>query len=100
MQKCYAIGSRRLLTREAEGVRFELTRPFGLPVFKTGAINRSATPPGKVRSRELCHRSSFEQGGLGGSSSPLLDVTRWQRSRIYFGIARGAAGSTKDSSTS
>src|SRR5207253_10578350 len=45
MQKCYAIGSRRLLTREAEGVRFELTRPFGLPVFKTGAINRSATPP-------------------------------------------------------
>ena len=32
-------------TREAEGVRFELTRPFGLPVFKTGAINRSATPP-------------------------------------------------------
>ena|GEM_PF-1524818 len=30
---------------EAEGVRFELTRPFGLPVFKTGAINRSATPP-------------------------------------------------------
>ena len=29
----------------AEGVRFELTRPFGLPVFKTGAINRSATPP-------------------------------------------------------
>jgi len=26
-------------------VRFELTRPFGLPVFKTGAINRSATPP-------------------------------------------------------
>ena len=31
----------------AEGVRFELTRPFGLPVFKTGAINRSATPPEK-----------------------------------------------------
>ena len=29
----------------AEGVRFELTRPLGLPVFKTGAINRSATPP-------------------------------------------------------
>jgi hypothetical protein len=34
----------------AEGVRFELTRPFGLPVFKTGAINRSATPPRAVRS--------------------------------------------------
>ena len=32
----------------AEGVRFELTRPLGLPVFKTGAINRSATPPEKL----------------------------------------------------
>jgi hypothetical protein len=31
-------------------VRFELTRPFGLPVFKTGAINRSATPPEEIRS--------------------------------------------------
>ena len=38
-------------TMEAEGVRFELTRPFGLPVFKTGAINRSATPPGPARVR-------------------------------------------------
>jgi hypothetical protein len=36
-------------TRGPEGVRFELTRPFGLPVFKTGAINRSATPPGALR---------------------------------------------------
>src|SRR5213592_1675080 len=39
-----AIANRKL---GAEGVRFELTRPFGLPVFKTGAINRSATPPGE-----------------------------------------------------
>ena len=37
----------------AEGVRFELTRPFGLPVFKTGAFNRSATPPQKF-GRENC----------------------------------------------
>jgi hypothetical protein len=36
----------RIKIKVAEGVRFELTRPFGLPVFKTGAINRSATPPG------------------------------------------------------
>lgn len=35
----------KIENRMAEGVRFELTRPFGLPVFKTGAINRSATPP-------------------------------------------------------
>jgi hypothetical protein len=37
----------------AEGVRFELTRPFGLPVFKTGAFNRSATPPSRP-DRENC----------------------------------------------
>lgn len=30
-------------------MRFELTRPFSLPVFKTGAINRSATPPEPLR---------------------------------------------------
>jgi membrane-associated phospholipid phosphatase len=30
----------------AEGVGFEPTRAFALPVFKTGAINRSTTPPG------------------------------------------------------
>jgi hypothetical protein len=42
----------------AEGVRFELTRPFGLPVFKTGAINRSATPPDQARiSRSQIHYS-------------------------------------------
>ncbi len=29
----------------AEGVGFEPTRAFALPVFKTGAFNRSATLP-------------------------------------------------------
>jgi membrane-associated phospholipid phosphatase len=29
----------------AEGVGFEPTRACALPVFKTGAINRSTTPP-------------------------------------------------------
>jgi hypothetical protein len=29
----------------AEGVRFELTDGCPSPVFKTGALNRSATPP-------------------------------------------------------
>ena len=29
----------------AEGVGFEPTNTFVLPVFKTGAIGRSATPP-------------------------------------------------------
>ena len=29
----------------AEAQRFELWNPFGSPVFKTGAFNRSATLP-------------------------------------------------------
>ncbi len=40
-----AIGSGPFL---AEAVRFELTKPFGLPVFKTGAIDHSATLPGDL----------------------------------------------------
>ena len=44
--------SRDCFARGAEGVRFELTRPFGLPVFKTGAINRSATPPDWARAHD------------------------------------------------
>lgn len=34
---------------KTEGVGFEPTVPFGTPVFKTGAINHSTTPPGWVR---------------------------------------------------
>ena len=33
------------LVKSTEGVGFEPTRAFTLPVFKTGAFNRSATPP-------------------------------------------------------
>ena len=29
----------------AEGVGFEPTMPCGMPVFKTGAIDHSTTPP-------------------------------------------------------
>src|SRR2546423_15536240 len=35
----------------AEGVGFEPTRAFTLPVFKTGAINHSTTPPRIGRAR-------------------------------------------------
>ncbi len=33
------------ITNLAEAQRFELWNPFGSPVFKTGAFNRSATLP-------------------------------------------------------
>jgi hypothetical protein len=32
-----------------------------------------------------------ERDCAAGSSSPLLDVKLWRQSRIFFGIARGAA---------
>ena len=32
----------------AEGVGFEPTEPFSSPVFKTGAIDHSTTPPFKT----------------------------------------------------
>jgi hypothetical protein len=47
-----ALSKGNLKMKVAEGVRFELTRPFGLPVFKTGAINRSATPPERSLGRK------------------------------------------------
>ena len=37
------LGLRRL--EKAEGVGFEPTEAFTSPVFKTGAINHSTTPP-------------------------------------------------------
>ena len=40
--------------RLAEGVGFEPTMPCGIPVFKTGAFDRSATPPGQPEDRKIC----------------------------------------------
>ena len=42
------------------GGGFELTRPLGLPVFKTGAINRSATPPEKRWALGIAHPEKTE----------------------------------------
>jgi hypothetical protein len=44
--------NRKLANSLAEGVGFEPTDPFGSPVFKTGALNRSAIPP-KLRDKEV-----------------------------------------------
>ncbi len=61
----------------AEGVRFELTRPFGLPVFKTGAINRSATPPNKS-DRENC--------------AIPLNLSKARQSILDFGVSSARVG--------
>jgi hypothetical protein len=39
------INIKEILKKLAEAVRFELTKGCPLPVFKTGAIDHSATPP-------------------------------------------------------
>ena len=45
----------------AEGVGFEPTRACALPVFKTGAINHSTTPPRYCGGRGFCHCDADEQ---------------------------------------
>ena len=62
----------------AEGVGFEPTRACALPVFKTGAINRSTTPP-SFETRENC-----------ATGAELSKVDRALR-RSILSIARGAA---------
>ncbi len=51
------------INKMAEGVGFEPTEPFGSPVFKTGAIDHSTTPP-------ICFQSVYfgRSAGLDGSS--------------------------------
>src|SRR6266516_1147333 len=78
-----AIENRKL---DAEGVRFELTRPFGLPVFKTGAINRSATPPAtKMCAGYFAIRAPASKGGsdhtFSSRSNPSREVSRAARHR-------------------
>jgi hypothetical protein len=55
------VANQSLLTnhflKTAEGVGFEPTRACALPVFKTGAINHSTTPP----------RFSFEKCAIDNS---------------------------------
>ena len=51
----------------AEGVGFEPTRACALPVFKTGAINHSTTPPGDV--------------DFAGSVALLRRAARWKECR-------------------
>ena len=43
----------------AEEVRFELTKGYPLPVFKTGAIDHSATLPYTICNRRPVHSTSL-----------------------------------------
>ena len=56
---------------KTEEVGFEPTVPFGTPVFKTGAINHSPTPPGlqPIHDRLLTHDAMNLRAGRNGKPS-------------------------------
>jgi hypothetical protein len=56
----------------AEEVGFEPTEPLGSPVFKTGAIDHSATLPSLVFKTSALNRSATHpsSAGMTGASSP------------------------------
>src|SRR5262249_56284361 len=80
------------------GIR-TLGRVAPTPVFKTGAIGRSATPPGNFRSVHLSGRLGSSEFGIANSELPDAEKPRgsgrhaWQpiltsHSAAFAGIAR------------
>ena len=65
-----SVGSREVAVAGclAEGVGFEPTRACALPVFKTGAINRSTTPP---LNSDLCRRAGDNTSASGEGAANL-----------------------------
>jgi hypothetical protein len=51
--------SKSFIIKLAEGVGFEPTDPCGSPVFKTGALNRSAIPPHSASGIDLLYFGSL-----------------------------------------
>jgi hypothetical protein len=72
----------------AEGVGFEPTRACALPVFKTGAINHSTTPPSS-RGRENC-ATHLDAGkpSIGTQAESLCSVSDLERFPVHNHIRR------------
>src|SRR5215213_1643379 len=86
----------------AEGVGFEPTRTFALPVFKTGAINRSTTPPdlsaaahSDIRLRLSKSAPELRHGTLSSVRSGYLRF-RKRQTRIAQARPRSAAKTTSE----
>jgi len=60
----------------AEGVRFELTRPFGLAVFKTAVLNHSTTPPRPYCTACVRNRPALSDEALSVAEDVGLEPTR------------------------
>ena len=72
----------------AEGVGFEPTRACALPVFKTGAINRSTTPPGSAVARNCAIAATLSK--VDRALSPL-DARKYAPPAPYLASPDGAA---------
>ena len=59
----------------AERVRFELTMPCGMPVFETGALDHSATPPVSIVYRTLKQSGNAELASTYRRSSHKAHAT-------------------------
>ena len=65
--------------KKAEGVGFEPTEAFTSPVFKTGAINHSTTPPGTTLGLGHSFMTSLNQ---------YVSYARWLRQVGMVGLER------------
>src|SRR3954465_10932017 len=66
----------------AEGVGFEPTRACALPVFKTGAINRSTTPPVCPLRRNCAMRGNASKQMVGTPRGGVREVEGSGESQI------------------
>src|SRR5471030_208177 len=72
--------------RVAEGVGFEPTNPCGFPVFKTGAIDHSTTPPQRADPR-LCRSNAVR--ATGPTVGSIYSVIRAVQARKLLLPGRG-----------
>ena len=61
----------------AEGEGFEPPIPCGIPVFKTGAFNRSATPPESRPYSSAVMRSSPPMYGQSAAGTVMVPSASW-----------------------
>ncbi len=72
------------LTVAAEGEGFEPSMAFAMPVFKTGAIGHSATPPGKAILTDTLRRGRVLGDCLSQMPSKHLSHFSTQLRRLQF----------------
>ena len=83
----------------AEGVGFEPTDPYGSPVFKTGALNRSAIPPVKSSGQPTTHKP-FEEYRHSATAKYVIERARvnGKRQRCLFATKKEAEQIRKNGS--